>query len=150
MYAAMVRNGELEKARTDWHLKRTIKKIVWEGHWLRRTTLRKLVMSKERANGELFLEGWEMDNGRGRTWSAASSVANRAAGFMNERKSSAVGLMKKRTPSVTGSVSESKAKGESTKMSLGKWLRSAKYDKPRERPAPKGNVETSGWYPDSD
>ena len=150
LYAAMVRHGEVEKPRTDWHSKSTTRKIVWEGHWLRRMTLRNLVMSKERPNGELFLEGWQMDNERGRTWSVANGVASRATGFMNERKSSAVDLMKRRTSGVANSTSESKGKGESTKRSFGERLRRAKHDKPRKRPTETGNVETSGWYLDSD
>ena len=57
MYAAMVRNGELEKSRTEWHSKSTIRKSVWVGHWSRRTTMKYLVMSKEKPNGEFFMEG---------------------------------------------------------------------------------------------
>ena len=108
--------------------------------------MKNLVVSKEKPNGEFFLEGRELDNAVRRKWSVTSSVA----GFVKERKSSVATPVRQRAPSPGSNVNESKAKESSTKMSFGKWLKSAKYDMPQERKREPDGAETSGWYPDSD
>ena len=91
--------------------------------------MKNLVVSKEKPNGEFFLEGWELDNAVRRKWSVTSSVA----GFVKDRKSSIAVPVRQRAPSPGSSLNESQAKEPSTKkLSFGKWLRSGKYDMPQE------------------